>query len=114
MTRDQARKRFNQLGVSKKDLTNGDYYFLIAFLAREIEECEATKKRNMIITFIWLPAVHKTIFSVNVGCDDFDSKEGIAFRGNGIISFADWANDEELQPFLRAFDKWCDWLEENK
>lgn len=51
--------------------------------------------------------------AINVQGSYFDNREGITFNENGFIGFAGWASDYNVRPFVRAFEKWMDWLEKN-
>lgn len=41
----------------------------------------------------------------------FSGREAISFNEDGFIGIAGWADDTNVQPFLRAFHKWvCEWM----
>lgn len=41
----------------------------------------------------------------------FQGREAISFNEDGFIGIAGWADDTNVQPFLRAFHKWvCEWM----
>lgn len=41
----------------------------------------------------------------------FSDREAISFNKDGFIGFAGWADDVNVQPFLRAFMRWlADWM----
>lgn len=41
----------------------------------------------------------------------FQGREAISFNEGGFIGIAGWADDTNVQPFLRAFHKWvCEWM----
>src|SRR5690606_14421809 len=42
----------------------------------------------------------------------FSGREAITFNRDGFIGFAGWASGGNLKPFVEAFEKWLDWLEE--
>lgn len=41
----------------------------------------------------------------------FKGREAITFNKDGFIGFAGWASGRNLKPFVRAFEKWLDWLD---
>ena len=44
----------------------------------------------------------------------FSGREAISFNEDGFIGIAGWADDTNVQPFLRAFHKWvCEWMIES-
>lgn len=44
--------------------------------------------------------------------DYFKGREAISFNSDGFIGFAGWADDKNVQPFLRAFVLWVvEWLD---
>ena len=40
----------------------------------------------------------------------FGGREAVSFNGDGFIGFAGWSDNVNVQPILRGFKKWCDWL----
>jgi len=42
----------------------------------------------------------------------FKSREAISFNNGGFIGFAGWADSRNTDPILKAFCKWCDWMED--
>lgn len=42
----------------------------------------------------------------------FSGREAITFNRDGFIGFAGWASGYNLKPFVIAFEKWLDWLDE--
>lgn len=41
----------------------------------------------------------------------FQDREAISFNEDGFIGIAGWADDTNVQPFLRAFYRWvCEWM----
>lgn len=40
----------------------------------------------------------------------FIKREAISFNADGVIGFAGWASSDNVQPFLKAFVDWCDYL----
>lgn len=41
----------------------------------------------------------------------FQGREAISFNEDGFIGIAGWADDVNVQPFLRAFGRWvCEWM----
>ncbi|MGG3890247.1 hypothetical protein [Metabacillus fastidiosus] len=50
--------------------------------------------------------------AINVNGSYFSNREGITFNQDGFIGFAGWASGYNLKPFVDAFEKWMDWLQE--
>ncbi|HAK41816.1 MAG TPA: hypothetical protein DCM59_02620, partial [Clostridium sp.] len=44
----------------------------------------------------------------------FSKRESISFNEDGLIGFAGWASSSNVRPIILGFNKWCDWLAEEK
>ena len=40
----------------------------------------------------------------------FGGREAVSFNGDGFIGLAGWSDKINVQPILRGFKQWCDWL----
>lgn len=50
----------------------------------------------------------------NNGCEIFDRREAISFNPDGFISFAGWADNSNVKPFIEAFSDWISQITESK
>lgn len=116
-TNDEARQYFKNKGLTYDDIIEGDILTLTMLLNREIKlaikECETSvdtmylsknidmkRKSNgtMICCFLYVNSHY------------FERRECISFNRDGFIGFAGWADQGNVNPILRAFIKWCDYL----
>lgn len=49
---------------------------------------------------------------IEVNGSYFSGREAITFSQSGFIGFAGWADSYNVKPFVIAFEKWLDWLDE--
>ena len=49
---------------------------------------------------------------ITVDGEYFKNREGITFNRDGFIGFAGWACDDNVQPFIRAFIEWIQWMKD--
>lgn len=40
----------------------------------------------------------------------FSDREAITFNADGLIGFAGWADEVNVEPFIRGFVRWVDWM----
>lgn len=45
-----------------------------------------------------------------VKCDNYSIREGISFNKDGWIGFTGWSDNDNIKPFLSAFEEWVDLL----
>lgn len=118
-TNNEARDYFEQKGLSYNDVTEGDILILSMLLQKElkksVKDCETSvstitlskkinikKRSNGSITSCFL----------FVNSHYFEQRECISFNSDGFIGFAGWADQGNVNPILRAFLKWCDYMAE--
>jgi len=125
--RENARKYFNESGLSYSDIKEKDFYMLIALLSDELEKfSEEVKDPNThgIATMRisdrnglkrYLPIFNKgnngeleTAF-IFVDSHYFEGREAISFNRD-FVGFAGWADDTNVQPFVKAFIRFVDYL----
>lgn len=116
-TNDEARNHFKELGLSYKDIMEGDILALVLLINKEL------KKSNKIgETSVDTMSLSKKI-DIKKNIDGsislcflylnshyFTRREAISFNEGGFIGFAGWADDGNLNPLRRAFLAWCDQL----
>lgn len=119
-TRDEARELFASK-LSYEQITMNDIRALEGFLAieyarHEREGCHMDMRpsyRKAYQPQISLAEDGKGIKSafLKVSGFYFQGREAISFNEDGFIGIAGWADDTNVQPFLRAFHKWvCEWM----
>lgn len=113
----EAREYFAKKGLSYADITEGDILTLTMLLNQEIKK--ATKSGEMSTNSMRLSEkirMKRTSNGSIVNCflymnsHYFTQREAISFNEDGYIGFAGWADQGNVNPILRAFLKWCDYL----
>lgn len=120
-TTEEAREYFRKCKLSYEDVAEGDILVLIMMLNKEIKKSNTAgetsvntmhlssrvdmKKRTngtMVFCYLYLNSHY------------FIQREAISFNQEGFIGFAGWADQGNVNPLLRAFLKWCDYLVDQK
>ena len=125
--REIARQYFKEAGLTYSDIKEKDFYMLIAILADELDKfSEIVKDPNIhgIATMricdrnglkINLPEFNKTDSGelktayIKVDSHYFEGREAISFNRD-FVGFAGWADDTNVQPFVKAFIRFTDYL----
>lgn len=119
-TRDGARELFASK-LSYEQITRNDIRALEGFLAIEYAQHERNgchmemrpsyrKKYQPQVNLAEDGKGIKSAF-LKVSGFYFQGREAISFNSDGFIGIAGWADDVNVQPFLRAFHKWvCEWM----
>lgn len=117
MNRDEARDYFNNKGLTYDDITEGDILTLKMLLNMHIKK--ANKEGETSIDNLRLSNkidIKKTSNGSIITCffymngEYFTQRECISFNRDGFIGFAGWASQRNVNPILRAFLEWCDYL----
>ena len=120
-TNNEAREYFAEKGLSYSDITEGDILVLIMLLNRHIKA--AVKDHETSVSSICLSSKidlkKKTNGSIiccylYLNSHYFTQRECISFNRDGFIGFAGWADQGNVNPILRAFLEWCDYLAEEE
>lgn len=121
MTREQARQYFRDKGLTYKHIFIGDICCLEIFLQEELKEYlrqgnEDVKRKNLNLAAmakndIKMDKEALRFAYLSVQASNFESREAISFNLDGSIGFAGWADEETVQPILKAFIRWCDFME---
>ncbi|MGM0215048.1 hypothetical protein [Enterococcus sp. AZ109] len=110
-TTNEAREYFKEVGLSYDKIFEADIWNLWAYVAGELANADENETLKMSL-------VTKSV-KINVDCGGlksafvevsgpyFDKREGISFNTDGFIGFAGWASSNNLQPFVKAFMRWC-------
>ena len=118
-TNDEARSYFRGKGLSYDSINEGDILVLVMMCQQELKKsCKdgGTSTSTMRLSEK-LDMKRKTNGAI-VSCflymnsHYFTRREAISFNQNGFIGFAGWADQGNVNPLLRAFLRWCDWVEE--
>lgn len=112
-TRDEARELFSCCRLSYDDVSENDIYMLEAFVGCELSQFNELqmhvshrKKDAPKINVRDEPGNPIESAFLHVDSDYFRGREAISFNSDGFIGFAGWADDGNVQPFLRAFVDW--------
>ena len=119
-TRDGARELFASK-LSYKQITTNDIRALEGFLAieyaqherngehMEMHPCYRKKYQPQINLADGGRGIRSAFLCVSGFY--FSGREAISFNEDGFIGIAGWADDTNVQPFLRAFYRWvCEWM----
>ena len=125
--RQTARNHFEEAGLTYSDIKEKDFYMLLALLAEELEKFSEEVKdpnthgissmrisdRNGLKRY--LPIFNKkdsgeleTAY-IYVDSNYFNGREAISFNRD-FVGFAGWADDTNIQPFVKAFIRFTDYL----
>ena len=118
---EDCRKRFNDLGLTYDDVTEGDILVLIMLLNREIKKSNKAGETSVNTTHLSSKTVIKkksngaiTEAYLFMNSHYYTQRECISFNKNGWIGFAGWADEGNSNPIRRAFLEWCDILAKQK
>lgn len=119
--REDAREYFKSEGLKYSDITHKDFLFLQYALADELEKYSkevndpeihgiatmriSYEKRLYFPKFNTNSKKEMTSAFIRVDSHYFEGREAISFNRDGFIGFAGWADDTNVKPFVRAFNK---------
>lgn len=121
MKNDEARQYFEDCGLSYSKIKPIHIRKLISVLESELIDYyeyggDKAKQMDMKISRILKREIEfdenglkHTYLKVDGGY--FKGREAISFNNGGFIGFAGWADSTNTEPILKAFCKWCDWME---
>ena len=116
---DEARQYFKDKGLSYSNITEGDILTLTMMLNKEMKkankDCEtSTGTLNLSRKINMKRKSGGSIICCDLYVDShyFTQRGCISFNEDGFIGFAGWADQGNMNPILRAFIKWCDYLTE--
>lgn len=115
-TNDYARDLFKSWDLTYDNVDEGDILVLIMMLNKELKSSNKTGETSCNITLSRRVDMKKetngTIKScfLYVNSHYFTRRECISFNSDGFIGFAGWADQQNVNPILRAFLKWCEYL----
>lgn len=116
---DKARQYFKDKGLSYSKIDEGDILALVMLLNHELKKANKENETSMGTLYLSkkIDLKRKTNGSLlhcylYVNSDYFVRRECISFNPDGFIGFAGWADQGNVNPILRAFLQWCDYLEE--
>lgn len=118
---DEAREYFAEKGLTYSDITEGDILTLVLLLNREIkasvklgETSTTTMRLSSKLDIKKKPNGSIQCCFLYMNSHYFTQREAISFNRDGFIGFAGWADQGNVNPILRAFLKWCDYLAQDK
>lgn len=125
LTRDEVREAFNR-ELTYTDVLPVDVRALEGFIAIECARHDRFFKSNDGLPMMMHPSYRKKneprieISPTGKGIAEaylrvdgryWQGREAISFNGDGFIGFAGWADDSNVQPFLRGFMRWLkEWM----
>lgn len=119
LTRDEAREAFSR-ELTYADVKPNDIRALEGFLCIEYAQHERNGE-HMEMQPAYRKATQPRINIAESGGIEsaflrvtgfyFSGREAISFNADGFIGFAGWADDTNVQPFLRGFMRWLkEWM----
>ena len=125
MNRDDARKKWKESGLDYSILSKENLYGLARRLNHELINFKEWKENcNVQSAWIELHYLKRNPFycyqengkliwvEFTLDSQYFSKRECITFNGDGFIGFAGWACDKNVQPILKAFCDWVDWVKD--
>ena len=120
MNREEARDYFKNEGLSYSVITEEDIKKLSEFISDElrtylIKGGEHAIQMDMKVSKLRVKDI-KVLKSglkfarIQIDGSYFSKREGITFSQTGFIGFGCEFSDVNVQPFIKAFVKWCDYF----
>lgn len=120
-TNDHARSYFREKGLSYDNINDGDILVLVMMCQQELKKsCKAGETSTSTMRLSEKIDMKRKTNGAIVSCflymnsHYFTRREAISFNENGFIGFAGWADQGDVNPLLRAFLHWCDYLAEDE
>lgn len=106
LNRDKTREQFFNAGLSYSSLNSTHIAKLRNLVKAELKVHD--KQMTLLKTKAKYGASTGTLryAELRVKAQNFKDREAITFNPDGFIGFAGWADAGNVQPFLRAFEKW--------
>lgn len=118
---DEAREYFKGKNLSYDSINEGDILVLVMLLQKEIKKSVKAGETSVSTIHLSSKVDMKKKSNGSIICcylyvnsHYFTRREAISFNRDGFIGFAGWADQGNINPLLRAFLKWCDYLAEQK
>lgn len=113
ITPDQARSYFNDCGLTYQHITKDHFSKLRAITGKHLKDspcfdgsfaCHGRSK--------YTSNDKGGVYEASFVCRAFyfSRRQCISFERSGFIGFAGWSDLVNLQPILRAFIQWCNWM----
>lgn len=119
----EARKSFEDRNLTYSDIKEHDFLNLVAIIAKELSgfifsphaySDAGNLKINMKESNYFSDKYGMRWSEIRVDGPYFLNREAITFNPDGFIGFAGWASSDNVYPFIKAFEKWCDQIEKEK
>lgn len=109
-TRNDAIDLYERANLSYSDIQKGDFDLLVEMIRKELSTATGIRMTVSGKTYAKFGTNGLFFGTIYVDANYFDGREAITFERNGFIHFANWASDENVQPFLDAFEIWINKL----
>ncbi len=118
MNNDDARKYFDECGLTYEDLNIQVVQKLRYFVNKEMVESglydgQYRCKQRAFRSHGYNHYEHR-FYGIKCNSDDWKDRECVSFNQDGFIGFAGWASTRNTAPILKGFVAWCDWMVERK
>lgn len=114
MNTEQAREIWSNAGFDYSVLTVPKVEMLVGLLSMELSTFAMDGGMEMSVAdkIIWMDGDRTVWCEISVSGPYFNNREAITFNRDGYIGFAGWASTVNLEPFIKAFVLWVEWLKE--
>lgn len=116
----EAREYFKNKGLSYDYIDEGDILALIMLIQKELKRSNKAGETSVSMTLSKRVDIKKKTNGNILTCflymnsHYFTRREAISFNRDGFIGFAGWADQDNVNPLLRAFITWCDYLSDSQ
>lgn len=118
MTRDEARAHWDASALSYEHISLGKLWRLRELLGIELRASGYMRGtygvESQVLATDYAPDGRLIFADLQCRSHYFRKRQAVTFEENGFIGFAGWADDENIQPVLKAFCRWVDELAEQK
>lgn len=118
--RKQARARFEAMGLTYADITDGELLMLTMTLNKAFKKARKealTPVRSSMTLSRKTRVKHKSNGTIAeayffMNAHYFQMRECISFNRDGLIGFCGWADDNNTAPVVEGFNEWLDLMAE--
>ena len=103
----------NNIGFEK--LTKGNIYLLAVFVSEELKKHTRFELWVSNVKFVEKKGKIKEVYIRLLGDYFSTERSGVNFeQKNNIVGFGGWMDDESCKPLERGFEKWLNYIIDNK
>ena len=108
MTREEARKLFEDSKLSYKNIGSREIASLRSLISEEFKKMDTIINMKLIQGKPFKFNNDGSVIngSIRVEGKHFENREAITFNRGGFIGFSGWADAQNVKPFTSAFARW--------